>query len=501
MITVIYSTHKDKEYNEKFKKHLISSSGLDDLEVFEFENFGQYSLSNRYNKGIKMSKNDIVVCCHNDIRLSKNWGKKLLEDFTNNPEFSIIGKAGTTYFPESGVYWERMTSNMVGRVYHQPSGKKKLLSKYSPKLTEIIPVISIDGLFMSFNKTKVNHLFDESFGKFHFYDHGFCIPNYLEGIKVGVTFSFDITHESIGQPNNEFFTSKDDFVKKYSNDLPIDLKPEKIYIPEIKRKPITNIGKVAIIIPTKNKTELLFQTITSFYDNCDSNYFDIFIADTGSDSDKLVNIKEFISKFNNIKLIEYNYYNFGKINNDVVKNHLDKTYEFILFSNNDIKIMNDIIYGMLKTIKLNKRVGTVGCRLHYEDNTVQHDGMVLYFKSNQVLITHKNLRHYHNHSIGETLTIGNTAGLMMIRRNLFNSVGGFNESYISCFEDVELNLTLLTKGLKNITCGNLVAYHYESQTRKDDEDNDKKLTIDYKDRLMVFISNNLDKLKKHITSI
>ena len=331
MITVIYSTHKDKEYNEKFKKHLISSSGLDDLEVFEFENFGQYSLSNRYNKGIKMSKNDIVVCCHNDIRLSKNWGKKLLEDFTNNPEFSIIGKAGTTYFPESGVYWERMTSNMVGRVYHQPPGKKKLLSKYSPKLTEIIPVISIDGLFMSFNKTKVNHLFDESFGKFHFYDHGFCIPNYLEGIKVGVTFSFDITHESIGQPNNEFFTSKDDFVKKYSNDLPIDLKPEKIYIPEIKRKPITNIGKVAIIIPTKNKTELLFQTITSFYDNCDSNYFDIFIADTGSDSDKLINIKEFISKFNNIKLIEYNYYNFGKINNDVVKNHLDKTYEFILF--------------------------------------------------------------------------------------------------------------------------------------------------------------------------
>ena len=127
--------------------------------------------------------------------------------------------------------------------------------------------------------------------------------------------------------------------------------------------------------------------------------------------------------------------------------------------------------------------------------------MVLYLKSNQILITHKNLRHYHNHSIGETLTIGNTAGLMMIRRNLFNSVGGFNESYISCFEDVELNLTLLTKGLKNITCGNLVAYHYESQTRKDDEDNDKKLTIDYKDRLIVFISNNLNKLKKHIISI
>lgn len=501
MITVIYSTHKDKEYNKEFKKHLISTSGIKDIEILEFENFGQYSLSNRYNKGIKMSKNEIVVCCHNDIKLSRNWGKKLLEDFKTNPEFSILGKAGTTYFPESGVYWEKMSSNMVGRVYHHPPGQKKWLSKYSPRIKEIIPVISIDGLFISFNKNKINHLFDESFGKFHFYDHGFCVPNHLEGVKVGVTFSFDITHESIGQPNKEFYLSKDEFVMKYSDILPIDLKPEKIYVPEIKGKPIKNIGKVAIIIPTKNKTKLLFQTITSFYDNCDSNYFDIFIADTGSDSDDLINVREFISKFNNIKLIKYDYYNFGKINNDVVKNHLDETYEFILFSNNDIKIMNDVIYGMLKTIKSDKKIGTVGCRLHYGDNTIQHDGMILYFKSNQILISHRNLRHYHNHSIGETLTVGNTGGLMMIKRKLFNSIGGFNESYQSCLEDVELNLTLLTKGFKNVTCGNLVAYHYESQTRNDDVNDNKKSQSDYKDRLIIFISNNLHKLKKHIITI
>ncbi|MDB9801306.1 hypothetical protein OAB94_02895, partial [Flavobacteriaceae bacterium] len=63
------------------------------------------------------------------------------------------------------------------------------------------------------------------------------------------------------------------------------------------------------------------------------------------------------------------------------------------------------------------------------------------------------------------------------------------------------NLTLLTKGLKNITCGNLVAYHYESQTRNDDENDVEKSKNDYKDRLIVFISNNLNKLKKHIISI
>ena len=152
MITVIYSTHKDKEYNEGFKDHLKSTSGLRDIEIIEFENFGQYSLSNRYNKGIEMSNNDIVVCCHNDIKLSKNWGKKLLQDFNDNPEYSIIGKAGTCYFSESGIYWERMNHSMVGQVYHHPPGDKKWLSKYSVKTPFLIDVISIDGLFISFNK-------------------------------------------------------------------------------------------------------------------------------------------------------------------------------------------------------------------------------------------------------------------------------------------------------------------------------------------------------------
>ena len=40
MITVIYSTHKDKNYNEKFKQHLSSTSGIKNLEILEFENFG-----------------------------------------------------------------------------------------------------------------------------------------------------------------------------------------------------------------------------------------------------------------------------------------------------------------------------------------------------------------------------------------------------------------------------------------------------------------------------
>ena len=225
MITIIYSTHKGKEYNDKFNDHLILTSGLQHVQVLPYENHNQYSLSELYNKGVGDAKYDIIVCCHNDIKLEKGWGVKLLEDFNNNPEFGIIGKAGSCYFPESGVYWEKLTQTMVGQVYHHPPGQKKFLSRYSTKLPFIVPVVTIDGLFISFNKTKIKHTFDESYGKFHFYDHGFCIPNYLDGVKIGVTSSFEITHESVGRPNEEFYESKEKFLEKWKQHLPLGLKP------------------------------------------------------------------------------------------------------------------------------------------------------------------------------------------------------------------------------------------------------------------------------------
>jgi len=244
MITIIYSTHKDSDYNNKFKQHLLQTVDLKDVQILEYVNHNQYSLSQVYNMGLNESIHNIVVCCHNDIKLEKGWGRKLLEDFSNYPEFGIIGKAGSCYFPESGVYWERLHQTMVGQVYHHPEGQKKFLSKYSPKLPFLIPVVTIDGLFLSFNKTKIKHKFDESIGRFHFYDHLFCIPNYLDGVKIGVTSSFEITHQSVGPQNQDFIDAKNKFIEKYGKHLPLDLKPEKIFVPEIKEKPIKILVKL-----------------------------------------------------------------------------------------------------------------------------------------------------------------------------------------------------------------------------------------------------------------
>jgi GT2 family glycosyltransferase len=496
MITIIYSTHKSEDYNENFKEHITKSVGIKDVQILEYVNHNEYSLSQVYNRGISESIYDIVVCCHNDIKLENGWGKKLLKDFEDNPEYGIIGKAGSCYFSESGVYWDRMLQTMVGQVYHHPEGQKKWLSRYSPKLPFLIPVVTIDGLFISFNKTRIKHTFDETVGKFHFYDHLFCIPNFIDSVKIGVTSSFEITHQSIGQPNQEFWESKKKFVEKWGWNLPIDLKPEKIYVPEIKERPLKNIGKVAVIIPTKGKLELLLPCLDSFYEHCNNNLFDVFIADTGSSDEEKNQIKNYISLKGNIKLIEYDYYNFAKINNDVVKNHINDSYEFLLFCNNDIKLLNNVIYGMLKVFKENPRTGTVGARLHFEDGTVQHDGVNLYRNriDNNFGVTHLSLNNYYNYTTIKKDVIGSTGALLMIRKILFKKIECFNENYTECFEDVELNLKSIILGYNNVCDGSLVAYHYESQTRNEDNNKLNRLQNDWITQLLPLVKNNIDKL-------
>jgi GT2 family glycosyltransferase len=499
MITVIYSTHKDAQYNAKFKDHLAKTIGVKEYEILEYINHNEYSLAQVYNKGLASAKFDIVVCCHNDIKLENGWGKRLLADFGANPDFGIIGKAGSCYFPESGVYWERMQQTMVGQVYHFPPGQKKWLSKYSAKLPFLIPVVTIDGLFIAFDKTKIKHTFDETIGKFHFYDHGFCLPNYLDNVKIGVTSSFEITHESVGQPNSEFFQTKDEFVKKWGEKLPLDLKPATVYFDKSPIKPIKNLGKVAVIIPTKSKLDLLFSCIDSIINECVSVDYEIFIADTGSSDDELKNIKEYIERQNiKIHLIQYDYYNFAKINNDVVKNHIGDDFDFLMFCNNDIKVLNNVIYNMLTIYKLSPLTGTVGARLHYSNNLIQHDGMVLVKSNNLINVSHLDLGSYYSYTKDGMEVIGNTAALMMIRCKTFIKIGMFNENYVYGLEDVELNLKCYLSGLKNYFSGKSVAYHYESVTRGKDLE---KHNIDFNSYLLPFIKKNIIKLDKKIVNL
>lgn len=486
MISIVYSTRTP---NKQFQEHIKKSIGVKEYEIYEIVNNGTKSLTECYNEGLDNTTNNIVVFCHDDIILKEGWGKKVLKHFKET-EYGILGMAGTTDMSEIGRWWQD-TTKMIGIVSHSHEGKT-WENRYSANFEdEIIETVMLDGLFFVAHKERIKTKFDENFKGFHFYDVDFTFNNHLNGVKVGVMFDVKITHKSIGMTNDEWEKNREQFVEKYKDKLPYNIKPEiKVEYKEIKLK---ENPKLSIIIPTKSNVDLLKQCINSIHDYDGYTNFKIYIADTGSTDEEKNEIKDFISKMTYIKLIEYDFYNFAVINNDVVENHIDKDTEVLLFCNNDIKLLNNAITRMMDVyIKNKKNVGTIGCRLHYGDNTVQHSGIVMFLHQNrQVGITHYGLRSYYTyHNQLKRDVFGNTAAFMMIPKKLFNEIGGFNTEYRECFEDVQLNVECINRNKDNMFVGEAVCYHYESQTRNKSEDKLKRESEDYTKKLIPFILSN-----------
>jgi GT2 family glycosyltransferase len=496
-ISIVVSSHLSKEENKLFENHLKKTIGLKNPEILIYENFNEYSLTEIYNIGLHESTNDIVLFVHNDIFFNtNNWGKILLNKFESD-EYGIIGIAGTTDLSSNGVWWTD-SSKMIGSVFHKHNNKT-FESKYSNLYNkEIIEAVVVDGLFIGVNKNKIEKSFVETFKGFHFYDISFCLENYLNGVKIGVIFDIKVTHNSIGMTNEQFENNRKLFAEEYKDKLPINLNVNEIKDLTFKSYNIKNEPLVSIIIPHKNNNSLLFGLLDSIKEKTSYINYMIYIADTGSDVEKINELEDYINNNSKIKLVKYDYYNFAKINNDMVKNKITEDTELILFLNNDIKFVNDVLSIMVDTYIRNKNVGTIGARLYYENNTIQHSGITIYNKKGKIYLSHygiKSYYKYHKDIIRDN--IGNTAACMMTPYHVFLKNDMFNKDYIECFEDVEYNLKCILNNRTNIFAGNAVAYHYESQTRNLDEQKNERSTIDYK-KINDFIFKNYKKIEKYI---
>lgn len=221
MITIGFSTRKiDQTFVEMLKK----TSGIPNTEVIVIENNGEYSLTETYNKILNHSINNIVVLMHDDVYFdSKNWGQKILNHFKRNPNYGILGLAGTTHIPKSAKWWEDF-SKMKGIVNHEHEGKK-WESKYSSSLgNQIDDVVLVDGLFIVINKTNIKQTFNEEIKGFHFYDVDFSFRNFNDHVKIGVMYDVRVTHKSIGQTNEQWEKNREIFSQKYKDVLPIKVK-------------------------------------------------------------------------------------------------------------------------------------------------------------------------------------------------------------------------------------------------------------------------------------
>lgn len=137
--------------------------------------------------------------------------------------------------------------------------------------------------------------------------------------------------------------------------------------------------------------------------------------------------------------------------------------EYLVFLNNDVMVEAGWLGALVAAAREDGEVGAVGARLLYPDGTIQHAGVV--FGPD---------RHPHHAFAGYpgdwpgALTARDyqavTGACLLVGKELFLSLGGFDESYSNSFEDVDLCLKIRRSGRRVLYCSQAVAYHFESST-------------------------------------
>lgn len=252
--------------------------------------------------------------------------------------------------------------------------------------------------------------------------------------------------------------------------------------------------RVAIIIPTKNAAELVKQCIESL--KCTilagAIRYTIILIDHASDDPAALQYFNELSELHSVLRYEGDF-NFSTINNWAV-NQLSEKYTHYLFCNNDIEALHEGWLEAMLGFGQQNDVGVVGVQLLYPDKLhIQHAGVCVglhglaehYGKFLSIDDRHRELLPA-NARIALTCpheVSAVTAACMLVRRDAFEKVGGFDEQMAVGFGDVDLCLRIGAAGYRIIYSPDSSLVHHESLTRgKDMGDPHPEDTIVFKKR-------------------
>lgn len=230
-LTIIISSRKDAEEGQEYINHIKETCGCPAKIIFVSNKDGAMGLTELY--GSMLSNKDIksryMAFIHDDLSILRpGFGKELIRLFNNNPEYGIIGVAGSDYFDdkdadEAGSRWWAYKGHIWGQVLHRDlEHGKSWLTEFSPLIEkDLEEVCVVDGLFFAVDRKKIKKNFDSSLKGFNFYEIDFCLANFLEGVKVGVTTNIRIAHNSLGAMKPNWYENRDIVCEKYKDDFPI----------------------------------------------------------------------------------------------------------------------------------------------------------------------------------------------------------------------------------------------------------------------------------------
>ena len=254
-------------------------------------------------------------------------------------------------------------------------------------------------------------------------------------------------------------------------------------------------GRVLIVIPTKDGIDVLRQCIESIEATTPENEYRLVVIDHESKEPKSKKYLARLAKRHTVM----NYsgiFNYALMNNRAVRSQRAGE-PFMLFMNNDIEAVEPGWLQRMRSLAARSDVGIVGTTLMYSDKRVQHGGVIVGINglADHALRFEPVWEGDGKRTLGYNASLTSvrdfsavTAACMMMRMEVFDEVGGFDEAFIVGFNDTDLCLRVGRAGYKVLYDGRTVLFHHESVTRiakaqlKHPKD-DQKLRDDWGDLL------------------
>ena len=221
---------------------------------------------------------------------------------------------------------------------------------------------------------------------------------------------------------------------------------------------------VSIIVPTKDRVDLLRNCIRSIEEKTHYRPYEIIIIDNNSAEPESIKYLDTLSLRH--RVFRYDRaFNFSTI----INFGADRAEgDYLVFVNNDTEVIEpEWLTAMIEQAQ-RPEVGVVGAKLLYPNNCIQHAGVLVGFCGGAGH-AFRNLPDNRTAYFGFADVIRNTsavtAACMAVRRKLFLDFGGFDEQLKVVFNDVDFCLRVRKQGYRVVYTPLAVLYHFESATR------------------------------------
>ena len=249
---------------------------------------------------------------------------------------------------------------------------------------------------------------------------------------------------------------------------------------------------ISVIIPNKDHTEDLDKAIRSMIEKGTWPNLEFIVVENNSTEEKTWVYYEKIQKeYPQVKVVKYNgEFNYSKINNFGVQY---ATGGYYLFMNNDVELIEPDSLKELMGYAQREDVGAVGCRLLYEDDTIQHAGVIIGLEGiagHAFVGQQSHGGTYFNRAMVTQDLSAVTAAVMLVRKEVYEKVSGFGEDFAVAFNDIDFCLKIRRAGYLVVYAAYGCFHHYESKSRGLDQ------TPEQRARYMEELSNFNKKWKR-----